>query len=138
MLQLNAVTGAPRRWLRAEGAAVLVVATLAYGVSGQSWWLFAALFFVPDLSFAAYLLGPGAGALGYNLVHSYVLPLAILPLASGAWDSHVMIPWAGTVDVSHIVRVVPIVWLAHIGFDRLLGYGLKYPSAFRDTHLGRL
>ncbi len=138
MLQLNAVTGAPRRWLRAEGAAVFVVATIAYGATGQSWWLFLALFFVPDLSFAAYLLGPGAGALGYNLVHSYVLPLATLSFATGMWHGELLMPRDGSVDVSHLVRAVPFAWLAHIGFDRMLGYGLKYPSAFKDTHLGRI
>ncbi len=30
-----------------------------------------------------------------------------------------------------------LVWFAHIGFDRMVGYGLKYPTDFFDTHLRR-
>jgi hypothetical protein len=30
------------------------------------------------------------------------------------------------------------IWIAHIGFDRALGYGLKYGSGFTHTHLGRI
>ena len=29
-----------------------------------------------------------------------------------------------------------LVWLAHIGLDRLLGMGLKYNDRFAHTHLG--
>jgi hypothetical protein len=136
VLQLNAATGAPRRWLRAEGAAMLAAATIAYGATGQSWWLFLALFFVPDLSFAAYLLGPAAGALGYNLLHSYAIPLALIACASLAWPDEQHAGASG--GNLRLACGVSLVWLAHIGFDRMLGYGLKYPSAFRDTHLGRL
>jgi hypothetical protein len=31
-----------------------------------------------------------------------------------------------------------LIWLAHIGIDRALGYGLKYASGFGFTHLGRI
>ena len=39
---------------------------------------------------------------------------------------------------SETAAKVALIWLAHIGMDRLLGYGLKYPSAFKDTHLQRV
>lgn len=130
------VEGAPRRWLRAEGAAVFLLATLLYATTDRGWWLFFALFFVPDVSFAAYLLGRGAGALGYNLLHSYLLPLALLPLTRTHVD--VLLPGLSAFDFTPATQVFPLVWIAHIGFDRMLGYGLKYPSDFKDTHLGRL
>lgn len=118
----GAVTGAPRLWLRLEGLAVLALAVLLFARGGHSWMLLAMLFLVPDLSFAAYLAGPRVGAIGYNLVHSYVGPAlaAAAALLTGR------------------PPVAALIWAAHIGFDRALGYGLKYPTAFHDTHLGRL
>lgn len=116
------VTDTPRLWLRAEGLAVLCLAVWLYARSDASWGLFALLFLVPDVGFVGYLAGARAGAVTYNLLHSYVGPLAAaaVALASGRPAS------------------VALIWAAHIGFDRMLGYGLKYPTAFRDTHLGRL
>lgn len=102
--------------------AVLALAVLLYQRGGHSWLLFAVLFFAPDLSFAAYLAGARAGALGYNLAHSYVGPAAAAALAL----------------LTGRPPVVALLWAAHVGFDRALGYGLKYPSGFPDTHLGRI
>ncbi len=113
------------RWvLRAEGLALFAGGLLAYHLLGPSWWLFLVLFFAPDLSFAAYLAGPKAGAIGYNVFHSTLGPLA---LAGLGW-------WVG----SSLILAVAVIWLAHVGFDRMLGYGLKYASGFSDTHLGRI
>jgi len=118
----GAVTDGPRWWLRLEGLAALVIASLLYARGEHSWLQFALLFLAPDLSFAAYLAGTRIGALGYNLLHSYVGPLllAAISLVTGRSPA------------------IALVWIAHIGFDRLLGYGLKYPTAFADTHLGRI
>ena len=118
----GAVHGPVRLWLRLEGLCVLAAAAYAYGRSGRSWLLFAALFFVPDISFAGYAAGPRAGAIVYNLAHSYAGPL-VLGVAAAATGT--TLAWA-------------LIWTAHIGFDRAMGYGLKYPSAFADTHLGRI
>ena len=118
----GAVTGAPRVLLRLEGLAVLALALFVWARGGHSWLLFAALFLTPDLSFAAYLAGPRVGALAYNLAHSYVGPIVAAALALGTGRP----------------PVVGVLWAAHVGFDRALGYGLKYPEAFGDTHLGRI
>lgn len=121
-LTSGAVIGSVRTWLRAEGLAALAVALLLYMRGDYSWRLFALLFLAPDLSFAGYLAGPRVGAAIYNALHSYVGPLvlAVVLLATGR------------------PAAVPLIWAAHIGFDRLLGYGLKYPSRFGDTHLGAI
>lgn len=118
----GAVTGAPRTWLRLEGVAVLALALLLYGRGGHSWLLLAVLFLAPDLSFVAYAAGARTGAFVYNLAHSYVGPVAAAALAL----------------LTGRPPVVALIWAAHIGFDRALGYGLKYPTSFQDTHLGRL
>ena len=117
-----AVTAALRPWLRAEGLAVLVASIVLYRHLGGGWGRFALLFLAPDLSFVGYLAGPRAGALAYNAVHSYVAPLALAV--------------AGLALPSPPLVLLALIWTAHIGFDRLLGYGLKYPTAFQDTHLG--
>lgn len=120
----GAVCGAPRILLRLEAVTVLAGAVLAYHWLGGGWGRFAALFLVPDLSMLAYLAGARWGAVCYNAAHSYIGPglLAVLAL-SGA-----MAP-AG---------LVACIWAAHVGFDRALGYGLKYAGGFGDTHLGRI
>jgi hypothetical protein len=120
----GAASGGVRAVLRLEGAAAFAAATALYGHAGFSWPVFALLFLAPDLSMLAYLAGPRAGALGYNLVHTYALPL---PLAL-----------AGFALGSPVGSALALIWIAHIGFDRMLGYGLKYVSGFGDTHLGRI
>ncbi len=118
------VFGWPKGLLRLEGAALLAAALFAYARLGGDWRLFALLFFAPDLSFAAYLIGPRVGAIAYNSVHTTIVPLAVGGLGVFLGEA-----WLEQLALSH---------LAHIGFDRTLGYGLKYATAFGDTHLGRI
>lgn len=116
--------GMPRALLRLEGALVLGAALLAYAHLGGSWGWFAALFLLPDLSMLGYLAGPRVGAATYNAAHSHLAP-ALLAAASFALNSPALLLGAA-------------IWVGHIGFDRMLGYGLKYETAFGETHLGRL
>lgn len=120
----GATVGAPRLILRAEGAAAAVVGIWLFMQAGQSWWMFVILLFAPDIAFAAYLAGARVGAVAYNIVHSTLGPLI---LAAAAW-------WGG----SALALALAGIWLTHVGMDRALGYGLKYPTAFQDTHLGRI
>jgi Domain of unknown function (DUF4260) len=122
------VEGRIKRLLQAEGLALFLGALAAYQWLGASWWMFAALCLAPDLSFAAYLLGPRVGAIGYNVMHSTAGPFL---LAGFSW-------WFGPDILTSITASVAAIWFAHVGFDRMLGYGLKYASGFKDTHLGRL
>jgi hypothetical protein len=121
---LGAVTGAPRWILRFEGAALAIGAALFYWRMGESWLLFALLFFAPDLSFLAYFISPRIGAIAYNLVHTTLAPLALVALACSLENQFLL--------------SIALIWLAHIGADRALGYGLKYATAFGDTHLGSI
>jgi len=107
--------------LRIEGLAAAAVTTLLYARTGASWWLFAALWLVPDLSMLGYLGGSCRGARIYNAVHSYVAPL-VLALCAMCLPTHGLMPYA-------------LIWLNHISVDRLLGYGLKYADGFKWTHL---
>jgi hypothetical protein len=120
----GAATGGVRTLLRLEGLALCAGMTLLYGVWDGSWWIYAILFFVPDLSFAAYLAGPKFGAMIYNAAHSYLAPMTLMTLGFAA--------------SAPLVLSIAMIWLAHIGFDRMLGYGLKYSAGFGFTHLGRI
>jgi hypothetical protein len=118
------ITGGPRVLLRLEGLVLLTAMVALYAWQGASWWLFAVLFFTPDLSFAGYLLGPRTGAVVYNAVHTTLVPGALLGI--------------GIMLGQPLAVALAIIWLAHIGFDRALGYGLKYSEGFGFTHLGRI
>jgi hypothetical protein len=119
-----AVAGGVAAVLRAEGLALFAGTTFFYLISDAPWQLYALLFFAPDLGFLGYLLGPRVGAAAYNALHSTVAPL--------------LLAIAGIVAVWPIAGTVAMIWLAHIGFDRALGFGLKYDAGFRFTHLGRI
>ena len=107
--------------LRMEEFALLACTVFLYRHLHNGWLLFAVLFLVPDLFMLGYLLGVRAGAALYNFGHNLFLPLALLAVS---WTLH----W-------HTASAVSLIWIAHIAFDRLLGYGLKYPTCFKDTHL---
>jgi hypothetical protein len=124
IIETPAVAGRPRLLLRLEGAALLIVAVVLYAWIDASWWLFAILFLIPDVSFAAYLVGPRFGAFAYNAVHTTLGPAA-LALAALSFG----MPTA---------LAIALIWAAHLGLDRALGFGLKYSAGFSYTHLGRL
>ena len=114
----------PRLLLHIEGAAGLLAACLFYQQLHGSWLRFAVLFLTPDLFMLGYLAGNKVGAFGYNLAHTYTGPL----LAFG------ILRFSGSLSYDWLI----LIWVAHIGWDRLLGYGLKYETAFKDTHLQRV
>jgi hypothetical protein len=120
----GAVAGSVLILLRLEGLLVAVASAVVYARTGASWWMFAALWIAPDLSMLGYLKRPCLGARWYNVAHTYVLP-GILALCAVLLHAHGLLPFA-------------LIWVNHIGVDRLLGYGLKYSHGFGFTHLGRL
>ena len=111
----------PKRLLHVEGAAILILCVFFYHQFHASWLLFAILFLAPDLFMLGYLGGVGIGSAAYNFAHTYITPGILLAIASLAGEPQ-LFPLA-------------LIWTAHIGFDRLLGFGLKYPTNFKDTHL---
>lgn len=117
-------TGTVRWILRFEGLCMLIGALLVYTKLNFSWGTFALFFLTPDISLLAYLSGSRVGALAYNTAHSYIG--AIICLVVGYLIS------------TPTLLGVGIIWCAHIGFDRILGYGLKYSTGFNFTHLGTI
>lgn len=111
----------PRTFLRVEGLAALSIALARYATLAGPVWLLVVLALVPDLSMVGYLAGPRLGSLSYNVVHTYTLPLVLGGVGV----------WAGV----RMAVLVALIWIGHIGADRAFGYGLKFESGFRETHL---
>jgi hypothetical protein len=114
----------PGLLLRIEGTVVFLAALLLYSNLQFAWLTLILLFLTPDLSMLAYLVNPRLGSQAYNLVHTYVLPISVTILA-------LLFNWTLGIQIA-------LIWMAHIGLDRLFGYGLKYPDAFKHTHLGQV
>ncbi len=114
----------PGALLRIEGGAVFALSLFLYRSTGASWGIFVLLFLWPDLSMLAYLASVRLGSLLYNFAHTYVFPL-LLAGVSVYLSKPAMLSFS-------------LIWIAHLGWDRALGYGLKYPTSFKDTHLQRV
>lgn len=113
--------GGVRTILQIEGAVLAAMAIAAFAQSGTSWWLFAALILLPDIGMVGYLANTRLGAFLYNATHTYCAPVA---LATTGWALGTTSLWP-----------FACIWFTHIGLDRAIGYGLKYASAFKATHL---
>jgi len=122
--ETGVVTGGVNIILRLEGLTLFAGMVLLYAMWGGSWWVFGVLFFIPDLSFAAYLADSRTGAIVYNAAHCYMVPVSLMI--------------AGFLLPDPLTLSIDFIWMAHIGIDRALGYGLKYQKGFGFTHLGRI
>ena len=111
------------RWQRLEGLAMVGGSLLLYAIIAANWWLFA-LILAPDLAIVGYLLGKQKGQLFYNAAHTYAVPLLLAGVGYGVGND--------------LLLALSLIWVAHIGIDRALGYGLKEPAGFTYTHLGRI
>ena len=111
-------------WQRVEGLLVFLAGLVVFWQldSGLAWWAAVLWFFAPDLSFLGYVLGTKLGEVIYNLVHIYAFGLIVLAI--------------GMVLAMPIFSALGALWLAHCGFDRALGYGMKSRESFSETHLG--
>jgi hypothetical protein len=114
----------PRTLLHAEGVAVAAAAIALYFNAGYPWWLLLALALAPDVAMIGFAAGPRVGATAYDLAHTYVLPVLLAAI--------------GVLADAELAIQVGLIWAMHIGVDRAIGYGLKYPTGFKDTHLQRV
>ena len=110
--------------LHIEGLVVLVLSIYFYFHLQFSWVAFLILLLAPDLSALGYLKNVKIGSVLYNLFHTYTIPAVMMIF--------------GLVMNNSLSLMMSLIWLAHIGMDRMFGYGLKYPTTFHDTHLNRV
>jgi hypothetical protein len=110
--------------LHLEGLIVLLGAVYFYASIDASWWLFFLCLLLPDLFMLGYVFNNRIGALIYNIGHTYLIPLILLLLSVSLKQD--------------LLLALSLIWIAHIGMDRTVGYGLKYPTQFKDTHLQKV
>ncbi|WP_026584886.1 DUF4260 domain-containing protein [Bacillus sp. J33] len=110
--------------LHIEGFAILSLSLYVYSYNQFSWVLFVILLLAPDISMLGYILNNKVGAVLYNIFHTYSLSIGVVI--------------CGLLLSSQTVLAIGIIWTAHIGMDRMIGYGLKYPTDFKDTHLNHV
>lgn len=124
MTQTTTMPSLPALLLRLEGAAFFLGAIALFASQGGSGVMFVLLLLAPDLGMIGYFANPRLGSYTYNAVHFYGMPVILAALAlAGQWPLGVQLA---------------LIWFAHIGMDRVLGFGLKYPTNFKDTHLQRV
>ncbi len=114
----------PKLLLHLEGFALLATALFLYTVQGFAWSTFFLLILAPDLAIIPYLVNKKVGAFAYNVLHTITLPLALVATA-------LAMEWRFGIQIA-------LIWLAHIGVDRTIGYGLKYVDSFKSTHLHKV
>lgn len=112
------------RLIRLEGFAILIASLLLFDRLNGTWWIYAVFFLAPDRSMLGYLANPRIGAHIYDAVHVYATPIVLA--------------FSGYYLESDVLLFAGIILLGHIGADHLSGFGLKYPTAFKDTHLQRV
>lgn len=108
--------------LRFEEAMQFVLAIYLFNQLPFNGWIYAALFLAPDISMLGYVFGNRIGAYSYNAFHHK--GIAILVYLVGFYTN------------SDIVMLAGLLLFGHSAFDRILGYGLKFPDNFKNTHLG--
>ena len=118
------ISGKPRTWLRLDGLVLFTATIFLYAGQHQKWWIYPVLLFVPDVFMLGYLKDTKIGAFFYNLGHSYLVPSLVVFLG---WHLH-----------HSLTLAIGLIWLGHVGWDRFFGYGLKFDSGFKHTHLGDL
>lgn len=113
-----------KKLIHLEGLLAFVMGTYLYFANGYGWLAFLLLLFVPDLSMIGYAINTKVGAYLYNAAHTYILPFVLI--------------LGGLVFPADWPLMIGLIWSAHIGLDRMMGYGLKYETGFKDTHLQKL
>ncbi|CDQ19365.1 DUF4260 domain-containing protein [Halobacillus karajensis] len=114
----------PKLFLHLEGTVIFIASLYFYQQNNFSWLAFIFLLFVFDSSMIGYVINERVGAIVYNIFHSYILPVTLILISS-----FITLDW---------LLMVSLIWTAHIGMDRMIGYGLKYRSGFKDTHFQKV
>ncbi|KAG9408318.1 hypothetical protein AC1031_021560 [Aphanomyces cochlioides] len=114
--------GMVRVLLQLEGLAILIACLVAYNYLQGNWWIFVGGFFAGDLLSVGYAFGPALGCMVYNVSHTFVGPTLLL-------TTYLLLP-------DHVwILHATVIWASHLGWERSLGYGLRYPDGFTSTHI---
>ncbi len=107
---------------RSEAFSIFLLGLFFYNYLDYGWGIFALLFFLPDAGAIGYLISHRAGSTLYNLTHWKLWPLALGTFGLIAGDD--------------TAKMLAIIWITHITFDRMLGWGFKTGGSFYETDMG--
>lgn len=110
--------------LKLEEAGIFILTVYLFSTLDFAWWWFPALLLLPDIGMIGYLINPKIGAFTYNLFHHRLTAASVALLGMKVESDYLVL--AG------------IILFAHISFDRVMGYGLKYTDSFQHAHLGMI
>ncbi len=110
--------------LKIEELAQFILGIVLFSQLNYTWWWFPALLLTPDIGAIGYLINTKVGAIIYNLFHNKTIAIAI-----GLW---------GFYFDNSVLILIGVILFSYAAFDRILGYGLKYPDSFKNTHLGKI
>ncbi|MDX1462342.1 MAG: DUF4260 domain-containing protein [Marinirhabdus sp.] len=110
--------------LKIEELGLFVLGICAFSTLPFAWWWFLVLLLTPDIGMLGYLVNNKVGAFTYNMFHHRAVAVAFIIF--------------GYFYANEIILLIGVMLFSHIAFDRMFGYGLKYPSGFKDTHLGKI
>ncbi|HFJ9426826.1 DUF4260 domain-containing protein [Bacillus cereus] len=113
-----------KRIVHFEGMVVFLATIYMYSIYEFNWIIFFVFLLAPDLSMLAYGINNHVGAKIYNVCHTYIISILIVLI--------------GVYFKIDTVIMIGLIWTAHIGMDRMFGYGWKYETDFKDTHIQRL
>ena len=108
--------------LRLEELSMFIGCIYLLAVYQSPWWVYLILIFGPDISMLGYIINSVVGAISYNIFHHKGVGVAIF--ATGFFLQN------------EIIQIFGLILFGHSSMDRLFGYGLKYFTGFKDTHLG--
>lgn len=114
----------PSWFVRLENWLLFCLVLYVYLSQGFSFIWFVALWILPDVGMIGFAINKSFGTLTYNLLHTYIGPLI-------AFFLYVLEP-------NQILLQLALIWTSHISLDRFIGYGLKYKSHFKHTHISKL
>ncbi|MDN3722760.1 DUF4260 domain-containing protein [Aequorivita sp. SDUM287046] len=110
--------------LKMEELAQFIFGIFMFSQLDFAWWWFPALLLLPDIGMVGYLINAKIGALIYNIFHHKAIAIVIGLI--------------GFYSNNQILILIGIILFSHASFDRIFGYGLKYPDSFKNTHLGKI
>jgi hypothetical protein len=111
-----------KKLIALEEAAMFAFSIYLFSRLSFAWWLYVALILTPDLSMIGYMVNTRVGAKLYNFFHHKAVAIVVYI--------------AGVYVNNEVVQLIGLILFGHSSMDRMLGYGLKYPDSFQNTHLG--
>ena len=110
--------------IKLEEIGMFLFGIYLFSLLNYAWWWFFVLILAPDIAMIGYLFGNKMGSISYNVFHHKGIAILIYLMGIYVQNS--------------LLQLIGIILFSHASLDRMLGYGLKYKTGFKFTHLGEI